>query len=595
MAESSDKTARFKLVAHTQKYKKAKEGVATEGTIQHAFIYPMRISIKIDDSGTKKPYTSTYNPIPKTKLLLMTMANVDPGLSLTSLDGKTTLLIKHDNFPKTEDAFKKYFTCDWEKATSKQKARVMLGCTINGNCTLNNLKHGTKPSTLLAWLNKEQVFVEADALGMGKTKTIGYLTGIHPRIINRTHAKEKLSDTLNTTYISNAEARKLDSTITETTDMEEDEEEPTIHCPVFELFQTTIGIGSTPRIETDVIGIKCQSGRAALLREFLLKSTGKIEQQGQGKFIPAGLANVIGTETMKNIIRQNNQYLKTITYIPINGIPKTTLNTEILVEDATTEGGKLKTTVYDYFLSAEWCRGLEPTDREGRYLLITTRQDLSEAREWLDDHLEPLYTDYIPQAQPFTPIEGYPFPTRGDKPRFSEQLGTYADHLRQLYPSANRNDTPTEPQWNKSPINKPRHYNRTLTYDNDEFPTLPKKQTPKRNQTGDQKPPETNHTPDQSININTMNANALRDRIMADIKEDLTKTFSHELTQLSTEITDKLTVMSTTITKDFNTQMAAVLATIDALNQRFTDVMERFPINTTTPAHKKTKGLGVAN
>ena len=75
----------------------------------------------------------------------------------------------------------------------------------------------------------------------------------------------------------------------------------------------------------------------------------------------------------------------------------------------------------------------------------------------------------------------------------------------------------------------------------------------------------------------------------------ISKTFSHELTQLRTEITDKLTVMSTTITKDFNTQMAAVLATIDALNQRFTDVMERFPINTTTPAHKKTKGLGIAN
>jgi len=97
------------------------------------------------------------------------------------------------------------------------------------------------------------------------------------------------------------------------------------------------------------------------------------------------------------------------------------------------------------------------------------------------------------------------------------------------------------------------------------------------------------------MNINTTNANALRDQIMADIKEDLTKTFSHELTQLRTEITDKLTIMSTTIMKDFNTQIAAVLATIDALNQCFTDVMERFPINTTTPAHKKTKELGVAN
>jgi len=174
---------------------------------------------------------------------------------------------------------------------------------------------------------------------------------------------------------------------------------------------------------------------------------------------------------MKNIIRQNSQYLKMITYIPINGLPKTTLTTEITVEDATNEGGKLKTMVYDYFLSAEWCRGLEPTDYEGWYLPITTCQDLSEACEWLDDHLKPLFTNYIPQAQSFTPIEGHPFPTQGDKPCFSEQLGTYADHLCQIYPSTNHSDTPTKPQWNKSPISKPHHYNHTLTYDTDEFPT----------------------------------------------------------------------------------------------------------------------------
>jgi len=64
------------------------------------------------------------------------------------------------------------------------------------------------------------------------------------------------------------------------------------------------------------------------------------------------------------------------------------------------------------------------------------------------------------------------------------------------------------------------------------------------------------------MNINTTNANALCNQIMANIKEDLTKTFSHELNQLCTKITDKLTVMSTTIMKDFNMQIAAVIATI---------------------------------
>jgi len=47
---------------------------------------------------------------------------------------------------------------------------------------------------------------------------------------------------------------------------------------------------------------------------------------------------------------------------------------------------------------------------------------------------------------------------------------------------------------------------------------------------------------------------------------------------------------------DFDTQIAKVIATMHALNQCFTEVMEHFPTTPTTmPAHKKSKGLGVAN
>jgi len=126
------------------------------------------------------------------------------------------------------------------------------------------LKHNAKPSCLLQWLNKEKVYIEADALGIGKMKTIGYLTGIHLHIINCTSTKEKLHDTLNTTFISYDEAQKLDSSMAERT-MQDDDDIPTVHCPVFKLFQTTIGIGSTPHIKTNIIGIKCQSRQVALL------------------------------------------------------------------------------------------------------------------------------------------------------------------------------------------------------------------------------------------------------------------------------------------------------------------------------------------
>jgi len=222
----------------------------------------------------------------------------------------------------------------------------------------------------------------------------------------------------------------------------------TVHCPGFKIFQTTIGTGTNPHIETDVLGIKCQAGKAALLCEFLIQTSLQLEQQGQGKFIPAGLANVIGTETMTTIIRNNNQYLKLITTVPINGIPVNALNTEIIINDNTLETKKVPIKVSDYLLSAKWCHSLEPTKREGRYLMITTHQQIAEAQEWLDENLEQLFVDYLPNYRQLTPIEGYAFPKRGDKPRFSHQLGTYSDQLCKQYTNENQETSPNTKQWN---------------------------------------------------------------------------------------------------------------------------------------------------
>jgi len=79
-----------------------------------------------------------------------------------------------------ETQFKQYFYCDWEKTGTTTHEKVLLRCNINSSKTLNNLKHKLQPNNLLQWLHKEKVFLKADILGISKTKTIGYLTGIHP-------------------------------------------------------------------------------------------------------------------------------------------------------------------------------------------------------------------------------------------------------------------------------------------------------------------------------------------------------------------------------------------------------------------------------
>jgi len=88
MAEPGEKAAPFWPVPHSKQNKKAKASIVMEGEVQHTIIYPTRILMTIDDPSMKKTYKSTYNPIPKAKLLMLTMAKLDPGLSITSIDGK---------------------------------------------------------------------------------------------------------------------------------------------------------------------------------------------------------------------------------------------------------------------------------------------------------------------------------------------------------------------------------------------------------------------------------------------------------------------------------------------------------------------------
>jgi len=253
---------------------------------------------------------------------------------------------------------------------------------------------------------------------------------------------------------------------------------------------------------------------------------------------------------------------------------------------------KIPITVHDYLLNAEWCHGLESTEREGRYLLITTHSQIAGAREWLDENLESLFVDYLPNFGNFNPIEGHAFPTRGDKPRFSHQLGTYADQLKKLYTSNSSEESIPMKQWNRSPIHRP-PTKRSFNFTEKEYPALTKTPTPNQKHT---KPVQTVPTSTTNANHPTPIAKELREQIMADMKNDLTRMVSQEITNLHTELTGQLNTMTTTLKQDMNTQISDVIQTIAALNQRFNEVMEQLPPNPQPmPAHKKSKGLGITN
>jgi len=73
-------------------------------------------------------------------------------------------------------------------------------------------------------------------VGVGHTKMIGYLTSIHPHIVNQTNTKQKLQLTLEQMVINHKEVVKLDPTLNDIiNDMHDEEDEPNIQCPPFKL------------------------------------------------------------------------------------------------------------------------------------------------------------------------------------------------------------------------------------------------------------------------------------------------------------------------------------------------------------------------
>jgi len=100
MVEPGNKTSCFQPVSHTKASKKAKATKTNSAMAEnHAFHYKMRITMTDNFPGRKPTVQSTYNLMPKAKTLMLMMVEQDPRLSIMSINGNSTLIIKTNTFP----------------------------------------------------------------------------------------------------------------------------------------------------------------------------------------------------------------------------------------------------------------------------------------------------------------------------------------------------------------------------------------------------------------------------------------------------------------------------------------------------------------
>jgi len=210
-------------------------------------------------------------------------------------------------------------------------------------------------------------------------------------------------------------------------------------------------------VTTEVLGVKCEPKDAKLLGEFMTRLASVTTNDRDGVFLPRGAAYLLGTDMYGNVLKANEVFLNSIATIPVNlelDAWFAVINTHHASEDD-------PISLYDHLTRQPWFLRIESVAPK-KCLLVTTHNNLNEARAWIDANLAQIIRKSIPDGiEPPSSL----LPRRLDKPVYTATSLTYADILKKRI-SLDTTPTTTPVTVNNRP---PRKRQATLiNYDSDD-------------------------------------------------------------------------------------------------------------------------------
>ncbi len=368
--------------------------------------------------------------------------------------------------------------------------------------------------------------------------------------------------------------------------------------PPFEVFSTKITAGTkTDKTYTETIGIACATHHSKLLGELaarLFKAPPRY--LSHMKYIPSGIHTVVGDDTYRLMITDNNKFLTTGASIPIEGIDETTLDTMM-----TLTIGKSKTkediTLRELLLRTSWCTQVEKTETPGKIIVVTTKGQIQIARRWLDDSIPKLFNTHLPKNPNFKPFQKT-LPTRTDRIQTTDAMTTYADALKTQYQQPKDQTTDTNKQFTKPPTRKtPRKY----LFDPADFPVINAKKSRNTNtssttssvttektdnttKTITSNPPESLALPPQKFDLE-----ALKNKIRNNIKADLEQMISSQIEPLQQQLEPLRTEVCTN-QKELTTRIDDLADAMKLLSTQISQLSESFQIFKSSPPMMRGNG-----
>jgi len=197
--------------------------------------------------------------------------------------------------------------------------------------------------------------------------------------------------------------------------------------PNFEIYCTRLSHGRAPsQVATNVIGIKCKAHDVQLLSKiFTWLASETSGNTHDGTFLPKGALMLLGPQTYEWVLKDNNFFLTNVATIPVN----LEYAAWFAVIDPHSASDNAPISLHEHLLQKPWFLQIESAGHN-KVLLVTTKTNLPEAREWIDNNLELMIRHSIP---PGVDLPSSLLLCCLDKPVYSATSQSYADILKKQF------------------------------------------------------------------------------------------------------------------------------------------------------------------
>jgi len=398
-----------------------KEPPATKSLETRAFAFTIRAYFPTPVEPTR------FNPVTAMNQLFRTMLKDEPSLVLCNLANDQQVVLASTPLPTGKTEFHKYYNVSTTRIDTQNKTNVCIGCNLLSNRTLGSIKHRSTSNHLLAWIKKERIFVESDRLGTERPRTVGYFTNIAPDITHLQNFQDHLANQLMMIEVDAATAVELAPHLKDQQlEAMSNGDDYIPILPPFQVYRTRLTHGQVPlQVTMDVIGIKCAPQDAKLLGEFFTRLASITSNHHDGIFVPKGAAYLLGVTTYKQILKVNNFVLTMVATIPIN----MEYDAWLAIIGPHNQSDMEPLLLYDHLNRQSWFLCIELVTKT-KCLLVTTKSNLLEARDWIDANLERLVRKSIPPE--VNPSSSFLL-RRLDKPVYTKMSQTYADIFKKQF------------------------------------------------------------------------------------------------------------------------------------------------------------------